>query len=92
MLFRSAFTSATAAQYNGASTTTGTFGLTGCALGDIVIGSLDSIGSATGTTLLTLSFYPQATNVVRYAIGNQGSTAGTIPNGTFYATAIRVTA
>jgi len=87
-----AFTAATAAQYNGASTTTGTFTLTGCALGDIVFGSIDSLGTATGTYNIGLSFYPQATNVVRYAITNQGSTAGTIPAGTIYATALRFTA
>lgn len=87
-----AFTAATAAQYNGASTTTGTFTLTGCALGDIVFGSIDSLGTATGTYNIGLSFYPQATNVVRYAITNQGSTAGTIPAGIIYATAMRFTA
>jgi hypothetical protein len=87
-----AFTAATATQYNGASTTTGTFALTGCALGDIVYGSIDSLGTATGTYNIGLSFYPQATNVVRYAITNQGSTAGTIPAGIIYATAMRFTA
>jgi hypothetical protein len=84
-----AFTLSTAAQYNGSSTTTGTFALTGCALGDIVFGSIDSLGTATGTYNIGLSFYPQATNVVRYAIINQWSTAGTIPAGTLYATAMR---
>tara|TARA_R110002126_G_scaffold55479_3_gene149153 strand:+ start:534 stop:1238 length:705 start_codon:yes stop_codon:yes gene_type:complete len=87
-----AFTLSTTAQYNGASTTTGTFALTGCALGDIVFGSIDSLGTATGTYNIGLSFYPQATNVVRYAITNQGSTAGTIPAGIIYATAMRFTA
>jgi hypothetical protein len=84
-----AFTASTAAQYNGSSTTTGTFTLTGCALGDIIIGSIDSFGTATGTYCMGLTFYPQATNVARYAIVNQGSTAGTIPAGTIYATAMR---
>jgi hypothetical protein len=87
-----AFTAATASQYNGSSNTTGTFTLTGCALGDIVFGSIDSLGTATGTYNIGLSFYPQATNVARYAITNQGSTAGTIPAGTIYATAMRFTA
>ena len=87
-----AFTSATAAAHNVAqSTTVGTFALTGAALGDIVFGSLDSLGSATGTTNLGLSFYPKATNVVQYSIVNLGSTAGTIPAGIFFATAMRFT-
>ena len=88
-----AFTSATAAAHNVAqSTTVGTFALTGAALGDIVFGSLDSLGSATGTTNLGLSFYPKATNVVQYSIVNLGATAGTIPAGIFFATAMRFTA
>jgi len=87
-----AFTSATAAAHNVAqSTTVGTFALTGAALGDIVFGSLDSLGSATGTTNLGLSFYPKATNVVQYSIVNLGATAGTIPAGIFFATAMRFT-
>ena len=88
-----AFTSATAAAHNVAqSTTVGTFALTGAALGDIVFGSLDSLGSTTGTTNLGLSFYPKATNVVQYSIVNLGATAGTIPAGIFFATAMRFTA
>jgi hypothetical protein len=87
-----AFTSATVAQHNSADATTGSFGLTGVALGDIVIGSLNSLGSATGTVNISLSLYPAATNFVEYSIQNQGSTAGTIPAGTFFATALRFTA
>ena len=87
-----AFTSATVAAHNGADATTGTFALTGAALGDIVFGSLNSLGSATGTVNIGLSLYPQATDVVRYSIQNQGATAGTIPAGTLYATAMRFTA
>jgi len=86
-----AFTSATVAAHNGADTTTGTFTLTGAALGDIVFGSLNSLGSATGTVNIGLSLYPQTTDVVRYSIQNQGGTAGTIPAGTFFATAMRFT-
>jgi hypothetical protein len=85
-----AFTLATAAAYNGTSTTTGTFGLTGCAIGDIVFGSLSSLGAAAATGNLSLSMYPQTTDVVRWAITNQ-STAATISAGTFYATAMRFT-
>jgi hypothetical protein len=87
-----AFTSATVSAHNGADATTGTFALTGAALGDIVIGSLNSLGSTTGTVNVGLSLYPTATNVVRYSIQNQGATAGTIPAGTFFATAMRFTA
>jgi len=86
-----AFTSATVAAHNGIDTTTGTFTLTGAALGDIVFGSLNSLGSATGTVNIGLSLYPQTTNVVRYSIQNQGATAGTIPAGIFFATAMRFT-
>ncbi len=87
----SAFTSATVAAHNGIDTTTGTFALTGAALGDIVFGSLNSLGSATGTVNIGLSFYPVGTDVVRFSIQNQGATAGTIPAGTFFATAMRFT-
>jgi hypothetical protein len=86
-----AFTSATVAQHNSADATTGSFGLTGVALGDIVIGSLNSLGSATGTVNIGLSLYPVTTNFVEYSIQNQGSTAGTIPAGIFFATALRFT-
>jgi hypothetical protein len=87
-----AFTSATVAQHNSADATTGSFGLTGVALGDMIIGSLNSLGSATGTVNICLSLYPAATNFVEYSIQNQGSTAGTIPAGIFFATALRFTA
>lgn len=87
-----AFTSATVAAHNGADATTGTFALTGVALNDIVIGSLNSMGSATGTTNIGLSIYPNATNIVEYSIQNQGATAGTIPAGIFSVAALRFTA
>jgi len=86
-----AFTSATVAAHNGADATTGSFGLTGVALGDMIIGSLNSLGSATGTVNIGLSLYPSASNFVEYSIQNQGATAGTIPAGTFFATALRFT-
>lgn len=87
-----AFTSATVAAHNGADATTGSFGLTGVALGDIVIGSLNSLGSATGTVNIGLSLYPSAANFVEYSIQNQGATAGTIPAGIFSVAALRFTA
>lgn len=87
-----AFTSATVAAHNGADATTGSFGLTGVALGDMIIGSLNSLGSATGTVNISLSLYPSAANFVEYSIQNQGATAGTIPAGIFFATAMRFTA
>ena len=86
-----AFTSATAPQYNAAGTTTGTFGLTGAAIGDIVIGTINSLGSATGTVLLTTDFHMVSSGVVRYNVANQGATNGTIPAGTIFATALRFT-
>lgn len=86
------FTSATAPQYNAAQTTNGTFALTGAALGDIVIGTINSLGSATGTTALVTEFHVTASNVVKYVVNNQGNTAGTIPAGTIFATALRFTA
>jgi hypothetical protein len=87
-----AFTSATAPQYNAAQTTSGTFGLTGAALNDIVIGTINSVGSATGTVAITTDFHVVSTNVVRYVVNNGGNTAGTIPAGTIFATAMRFTA
>ena len=87
-----AFTSATVGAHNQADATTGSFGLTGVALGDMIIGSLNSLGSATGTVNIGLSLYPSATNFVEYSIQNQGATAGTIPAGIFFATALRFTA
>ena len=58
----------------------------------MIIGSLNSLGSATGTVNISLSLYPAATNFVEYSIQNQGATAGTIPAGIFFATAMRFTA
>jgi len=85
------FGSAVVAAHNTADTTTGTFGITGCALGDIVIGSIDSLGSTTGTTQIVTSFFPVASNVARYVVNSKGATAGTIPAGTIFATAMRFT-
>jgi len=87
-----AFTLSTVQPHNFADTTTGTFGLTGTELGDIVIGSINSLGSTTGTTQIVTSFFPTASNVVRYVVNSKGSTAGTVPAGTIFATALRFTA
>jgi hypothetical protein len=87
-----AFTLSTVQPHNLADTTTGTFALTGAALGDIVIGSIDSLGSTTGTVQIITSFFPIASNVIRYVVNSKGSTAGTVPAGTIYATAMRFTA
>ena len=86
-----AFTSATAPQYNAAQTTNGTFTLTGVALGDIVVGAINSLGSATGTVNLTADFHVVSSGIARYVINNGGTTAGTIPAGTIFATALRFT-
>jgi len=86
-----AFTSATVSVHSALDATTGSFGLTGVALGDMIIGSLNSLGSTNGTVNVGLSLYPNATNFVKYSIQNQGATAGTIPAGTFFATAMRFT-
>jgi len=87
-----AFTASTVAAYNAAGTTFGTFTLTGSQLGDMVVGSLDSLGTATGSAGLIIGFHPIATNVVRYSITNPTTTAGTVPAGTLFATAIRMVA
>jgi hypothetical protein len=84
-----AFTLSTVQPHNLADTTTGTFLLTGAALGDIVIGSIDSLGSTTGTAQIITTFFPTATNVVRYYLSGHGTTAGTVPAGTIFATAMR---
>ena len=87
-----AFTLSTVQPHNLADATTGTFAITGAELGDIVIGSINSLGSTTGTTQIMTSFFPIASNVVRYVVNSKGSTAGTVPAGTIFATAMRFTA
>jgi len=86
-----AFTGATVQTHAANDTTTGTFALP-CQLGDIVIASINSLGSTTGTgALIATNFFPIATDVVEYNIIGKGSTAGTIPAGTIFATAMRFT-
>jgi len=82
----------------GSNVTTGTFAVTGAALGDIVFGGLTSIGSSTGTNAtlaqrLIPSFRVESTDTIRYVILNTDITShGTTPAGTLYATALRFTA
>ena len=87
-----AFTLSTVEAHNGSGTTNGTVALTGTVLGDMVIGSLDSLGSATGSTGLIIGFHTTGANVVRFSITNPTSTAGTVPAGTLQMTALRFTA
>jgi len=87
-----AFSGGTVQTHAANDTTTGTFGLP-CQLGDIVIASINSLGSTTGTgALIATDFFPIATDVVRFNIIGKGTTAGTIPAGTIFATALRFTA
>jgi len=82
----------------GSNVTTGTFAVTGAALGDIVFGGLTSIGSSTGTNAtlaqrLIPSFRVESTDTIRYVILNTDTVShGTTPAGTLYATAMRFTA
>jgi len=86
-----AFSGGTVQTHAANDSTTGTFGLP-CQLGDIVIASIDSLGSTAGTgALIATNFFPIATDVVEYNIIGKGTTAGTIPAGTIYATALRFT-
>ena len=79
----------------GSNVTTGTFAVTGAALGDIVFGGLTSIGSSTGTNAtlaqrLIPSFRVESTDTIRYVILNTDiASHGTTPAGTLYATAMR---
>ena len=82
----------------GSNVTTGTFAVTGAALGDIVFGGLTSIGSSTGTNAtlaqrLITSFRVESTDTIRYVILNTDIVShGTTPAGTLFATAMRFTA
>ena len=84
------FTGGTVQTHAANDTTTGTFALP-CQLGDIVFASINSLGSTTGTALVSTDFFPIATDVVRFNIIGKGATAGTIPAGTIFATAMRFT-
>lgn len=85
-----AFTTATVPT-NGSST--GTFAINGLGLNDIVSGSLNSIGSATGSQALSFFVFAKAANVAGYTLCNvNNTTISTVPAGTIYATAMRFTA
>jgi hypothetical protein len=79
----------------GSNVTTGTFAVTGAALGDIVFGGLTSIGSSTGTNAtlaqrLIPSFRVESADTIRYVILNTDTVShGTTPAGTLFATAMR---
>jgi len=97
----SAFTGATLQDLDsitsGSNITTGTFTVSGAAIGDIVFGGLTSLSSSSGTAgvptagaRMISTFRTEATDVVRYTIVNTDTIShGTIPAGTLYATAIR---
>lgn len=83
-----AFTTATVPT-NGSST--GTFAINGLSMNDIVHGSLNSIGSATGSQALSFFVFAKAANVAGYTLCNvNNTTISTVPAGTIYATAIRM--
>jgi len=85
---------------SGSNTTTGTFTVSGAAIGDIVFGGLTSLSSSSGTAgvptagaRMMSQFRVEGANVVRYTILNTDTVShGTIPAGTLYATAMRFTA
>lgn len=86
----SAFTTATIPT-NGSST--GTLTINGLGLNDIVHGSLNSIGSATGSQALSFFMFAKSANVAGYTICNvNNTTISTVPAGTIYATSMRFTA
>ena len=78
----------------GSNVSTGTLAASGVALGDMVIGNINSIGSTTGATPAGLlqNFRVEAADVLRFTIFNSTQTTGTIPAGTIFATALRFTA
>jgi hypothetical protein len=78
----------------GSNVSTGTLAASGVALGDMVIGNINSIGSTTGATPAGLlqDFRIESAGVLRFTIFNSTQTTGTIPAGTIFATALRFTA
>ena len=81
----------------GSNITTGTFTVSGAAIGDIVFGGLTSLSSSSGTAgvptagaRMMSQFRVEGANVIRYTILNTDTVShGTIPAGTLYATAMR---
>ena len=98
-----AFTGATLQDLDSATTgsniTTGTFTVSGAAIGDIVFGGLTSLSSSSGSAgvptagaRMISQFRVEGANVIRYTILNTDIVShGTIPAGTLYATAMRFT-
>lgn len=84
---------------SGSNITTGTFTVSGAAIGDIVLGGLNSLSSSSGSAGLGTAgarmisqFRVEGSNVIRYTILNTDTVShGTIPAGTLYATAMRFT-
>ena len=82
---------------SGSNITTGTFTVSGAAIGDIVFGGLTSLSSSSGTAgvpaagaRMMSQFRVEGANVIRYTILNTDTIShGTIPAGTLYATAMR---
>jgi len=82
---------------SGSNITTGTFTVSGAAIGDIVFGGLNSLSSSSGTAgvptagaRMMSQFRVEGSNVIRYIIVNTDTIShGTIPAGTLYATAMR---
>jgi hypothetical protein len=82
---------------SGSNIITGTFTVSGAAIGDIVLGGLTSLSSSSGTAgvpaagaRMMSQFRVEGANVVRYTILNTDTIShGTIPAGTLYATAMR---
>ena len=78
----------------GLNVSTGTFSASGVVLGDMVIGNINSVGSATNLAPAGLlqDFRVESAGVLRFTIFNSTQTTGTIPSGTIFATALRFTA
>jgi len=82
---------------SGSNITTGTFTVSGAAIGDIVFGGLNSLSSSSGTAgvptagaRMMSQFRVEGANVVRYTILNTDTIShGTIPAGIFSVAALR---
>ena len=89
-----AFTASTLTQSTTAGAiSTGTFSLPNSALGDLVIGTVNSVGSTTSSGNVArpiLDFNVEAAGVARWVVYNTAATTtATIPAGTIFATALR---
>ena len=89
-----AFTASTLTQSTTAGAiSTGTFSLPNSALGDLVIGTVNSVGSTTSSGNVArpiLDFNVEAAGVARWvAYNTAATTTATIPAGTIFATALR---